>query len=79
MSEIIDRKPSKKEFDEVLDNMTEDVWLENWQPFIEKYINIFGSLPSMNDFNCSRSEYTHALIRAIEERKELSEYLQKRT
>lgn len=75
LDEPVGGRQTIEEFDKELDNMSEDIWFENWEPFIEKYISLFGSLPSINNFYCSRSEYTYALLKAIEEKKELSEYL----
>lgn len=65
----------REEFDKVLDDMSDDIWLENWEPFIEKYISMFGVLPSINNFYCTRSEYTHALLKALDEKKDISKYL----
>ncbi len=75
LDDPVNGRLSKDELDKALDNMTEEVWLENWEPFIEKYINMFGNLPPMNNFHCSRSKYTHALLKSLEEKKEISEYL----
>ena len=40
---------------------------------------MFGKLPPMSDFDCTRSEFSHALAKAVSEKKEISEYLKKNT
>ena len=70
---------TKKEIDDELDNMPEEVWYEQWQRFIRPYVCMFGKLPPMSDFDCTRSEFSHALVKAISEKKEISEYLKKNT
>lgn len=68
---------TKQEIEKELDNMPEDIWYEQWQRPIKQYVNMFGKLPPMSDFNCTRSEFSHALSKAISEGKEISKYLKK--
>lgn len=60
------------------DELTEEEWLESLEPEHEEYAEIFGYRPNYKDYHCTRTEYDFALWQALEEKKELSEYLQKR-
>lgn len=40
-----------------------------------KYKECFGYIPCITDFACSREEYLAAMERAIEEERDISEYL----
>ena len=40
-----------------------------------EYKKIFGYIPCIENFSCNQDEYRNALMKAIQEKKELSEYL----
>ena len=42
------------------------------------YRALFGYIPSPTDFACTGSEFFDALVKAVEEKKEISRYLSKR-
>lgn len=58
-----------------LDDMTEEQWTKCLAKYYKKYYEIFGYIPNESDYFCTREMYAEALLKAIEEKKELSEYL----
>ena len=59
--------------------MKETLWIEQLKSYQRRYYYMFGYTPDERDYICTRDIYASALLRALEEKKELSEYLQKRT
>ena len=43
-----------------------------------EYKELFGTIPCIKDFSCSREEYMSALQRAVKEKKRVGEYLAER-
>ncbi len=58
-----------------LDDMTEEQWTKCLAKYYKKYQEIFGYVPDESDYSCTREVYAEALLKAIEEKKEISEYL----
>jgi len=49
------------------------------QPYNKQYRDLFGYVPCRGDYSCSQEEYFNALQKAIEQGKELDQYLFKHT
>ncbi len=58
-----------------LDNLTENEWAKCLAKYYMKYQEIFGYIPDESDYSCTREVYAEALLKALEEKKEISEYL----
>lgn len=58
-----------------LDDMTEEQWTKCLSKYYEKYKEIFGYVPNEKDYYCTREIYAEALLKALEEKKDISEYL----
>jgi len=41
----------------------------------KKYCALFNTIPCIQDYSCSREEYVNALTKAIDEKKEIGEFL----
>lgn len=54
-----------------MDNSFEEILPE----LNKKYFLIFGDIPCITDYSCTRGEFVHALEEAILERKEISNFL----
>ena len=48
------------------------------RPYNIKYRNLFGYIPCIDDYKCSQETFFDALLKAIEERCEITEFLEKR-
>lgn len=55
--------------------MNEKVFKNSIKASNLEYKGRFGYIPCIEDYSCSQDEYKNALIKAIQENKELSEYL----
>ncbi len=44
-------------------------------PYNLKYLELFGYAPFPSDYACTTDEYLEALMKAVEEKKEISNYL----
>ena len=49
------------------------------RPLNKKYCDLFGCIPSIYDYSCSRVEFVQALENAVVERKSINCYLVKYT
>ena len=58
-----------------LNDMTEEQWTKCLSKYYKKYKEIFGYVPNEKDYCCTREIYAEALLRALEEKKEISKYL----
>lgn len=58
-----------------IDDMTETQWLESLKPYQKQYQEMFGYVPYMCNYFCTRSKFIDALLKSLEEKKEISEYL----
>lgn len=47
------------------------------KPLNAEYMRLFGYIPCITDYSCSRTEYIQYLERAVKEQRELSAYLEK--
>lgn len=47
------------------------------KPLNLEYMRLFGYIPCITDYSCSRGEYIQGLERAVKEHRELSTYLEK--
>ena len=43
----------------------------------KQYFELFGEIPCISDYSCTRDEYIDAMKEAIQKRKKLSDYLKK--
>lgn len=44
----------------------------------KSYIKLFGYIPSPSDYACTNDQFAEALSKAVEDKKEISNYLSKR-
>lgn len=58
-----------------LDDMTEEQWTKCLEKYHKKYQDIFGYVPNENAYFCTREMYAEALLKSLDEKKEISEYL----
>ncbi len=58
-----------------VDDMTETQWIEALKPYQKQYQEIFGYIPNMCNYFCTKSKFIDALLKALEEKKEISVYL----
>ncbi len=70
-SEIIDIETTSYNSED----LTKSEWLEALEIYHKQYKEIFGYIPCIDDFSCTRTEYNIALLKAIKEQKEITEYL----
>lgn len=47
------------------------------KPLNVEYMRLFGYIPCITDYSCSREDYIRILERAVKEQRELSVYLEK--
>ena len=47
------------------------------KPLNVEYMQLFGYIPCITDYSCSREEYIRNLERAVEDHRELTSYLEK--
>ncbi|MCI5700028.1 MAG: hypothetical protein MR308_06535 [Lachnospiraceae bacterium] len=55
--------------------MDDRIFKDSIKTFNIEYKKIFGYIPCIENYSCGQNEYRNALMRAIQEKKELSEYL----
>ena len=48
------------------------------RPYNILYRELFGYVPCKEDYICTRDEYYTALVKAVDDKKDLSEYVKKR-
>jgi hypothetical protein len=48
------------------------------RPYSIAYRDMFGTIPSPSDYACTNEEFLAAITRAIDEKKEIDQYLPKR-
>ena len=48
---------------------------EATREYNKQYRALFGYIPSIRDYSCTQEEYIAALVSAIKDKRELSEYL----
>lgn len=68
-------RPEDKNKRKKLDDMTEEQWIKCLAKYYKKYEEIFGYIPNESDYSCTREVYAEALLQALKEKKEISEYL----
>ncbi len=49
------------------------------RPYNRSYREIFGYTPAPSDYACTNDEYLEAIIKAVEEKKEIKNYLKMRS
>ena len=55
--------------------MDDKIFKKSIRIFNIEYKKIFGYIPCIENFSCNQDEYRNALMKAIQAKKELSEYL----
>lgn len=55
--------------------MDDKIFKNSIRTFNIEYKKIFGYIPCIENYSCAQDEYRRALIRSIQDKKELSEYL----
>lgn len=55
--------------------MDDQQFYQTIRPLNKEYYNLFGCIPSIYDYSCSRFEFVQALENAINERKSIEYYL----
>lgn len=58
-----------------LNDFTKEQWTKYLDPLYAGYQRRFGYVPNESDYICTRETYIEALLKAIEEKKEISECL----
>lgn len=59
--------------------MDDQQFYQTIRPLNKKYYDLFGCIPSIYDYSCSRVEFVQALENAVVERKNIDCYLVKYT
>lgn len=57
--------------------MTDIEFNKSLRELNKAYRDLFGSIPCISDFSCTREEYSKALKQAINDKKEITEFLTK--
>ncbi len=57
-----------------LSDMTDEQWSNCLIKYHKQYKEIFGYIPDESTYSCTREKYAEVLIKAIKEKKEISEY-----
>ena len=55
--------------------MDDRIFKNSIRTFNMEYKKIFGYIPCIENYSCTQDEYRDALIRSIQDKKEISEYL----
>ena len=57
--------------------MTDIEFNKSLRELNKAYRDLFGYIPCISDYSCTREEYSNALKRAIDDKKEITEFLTK--
>ena len=55
--------------------MTKQEFNDRIQPLVRKHKEMFGYMPSIDDYNCTESEFIVALTKSVVEEREISCFL----
>jgi len=55
--------------------MDDYLFYQKIKPLNKKYFELFGCIPSIHDYSCSRVEFVRSLEQAVTERKSIDCYL----
>lgn len=58
-----------------LNDLTEKQWAKYLEPLYAGYRRNFRYIPNESDYSCTREMYAEALLKSLDEKKEISEYL----